>query len=117
MATPDLSKFGPLMTQVGNTLHLWNQVESGMGILFMAASNGTHGYDYDIYRVDVDTGSLERFTTGNEYATALRVSADGRTAVFLKWRTDGHKRPVESDVYLLDLGTRNLKQLTISGLN
>lgn len=83
----------------------------------MAASNGRHGYDYDIYRVDMETGSLERFTTGNGYATALRVSADGKTAVFLKWRSDWHKTPVESYVYLLDLETHDLKQLTITGLN
>jgi len=65
-----------------------NYMPDGKSILFMAASNGKHGYDYDVYRVDLPTGSLDRFTNGNGYATGLKISADGKTAVFLKWRFD-----------------------------
>jgi Tol biopolymer transport system component len=60
----------------------------GKSILFMAASDGKHGYDYDVYRLDLGTGTLERLTNGNGYATDLKVSADGNTAVFLKWHSD-----------------------------
>jgi hypothetical protein len=46
-----------------------------------------------------------RLTNGNSYATDLKVSADGRTAVFLRWRFDWHGTPVKSEVYLLDVQT------------
>ena len=94
-----------------------NYGNDGKHIFFMAASNGRHGYDYDIYGLDLETGGIERFTTGNGYATALKVSADGRTAIFLKWRSDWHSTPVESEVYMLDLKTHNLRPLRITGLN
>jgi Tol biopolymer transport system component len=41
-------------------------------ILFMAASNGKHGFDYDVYRVDLGTSSLERLTKGTVMQPALR---------------------------------------------
>jgi Tol biopolymer transport system component len=85
-------------------------------VLFMAASNGKHGYDYDIYRVTVRTGTLEKLTNGNGYATDLKVSADGRTAAFLKWRKNWSGDLVSSQVYLLDLQSRETKPLNISGL-
>lgn len=85
-------------------------------VVFMAASNGKHGYDYDIYRVTVSTGTLEKLTNGNGYATDLRVSADGRTAAFLKWRKNWSGDLVSSQVYLLDLQSRETKPLNISGL-
>jgi len=85
-------------------------------ILFMAASNGRHGYDYDIYRVALGVGTLERFTNGNGYATELRVSADGRTAAFLKWRKNWIGDVVSNQVYLLNLQTRETRPLNISGI-
>ncbi|MGA7091117.1 MAG: hypothetical protein WBX12_10585 [Candidatus Acidiferrales bacterium] len=85
-------------------------------ILFMAASNGRHGYDYDIYRVALGVGTLERLTNGNGYATELRVSADGRTAAFLKWRKNWIGDVVSNQVYLLDLQSRETKALKISRL-
>jgi Tol biopolymer transport system component len=92
-----------------------NYVPDG-SILFMAASNGKHGYDYDIYRVAVRMGTLERLTNGNGYATDLRVSTDGRTAAFLKWRKNWIGDLVSNQVYLLDLQSRVTKPLNISGL-
>ena len=85
-------------------------------ILFMAASNGRHGYDYDIYRVALGVGTLERLTNGNGYATELRVSADGKTAAFLKWRKNWIGDVVSSQLYLLNVQTRETKSLDISGL-
>ncbi len=38
----------------------------------MAASSGHHGYDYDVYRMDIDTGSVEGLTQGNGFATCLK---------------------------------------------
>jgi Tol biopolymer transport system component len=89
----------------------------GKSILFMAASDGKHGYDYDVYRVDLETGSLERFTNGNGYATDLKVSADGKTAVFLKWQSDRHRTPVKNELYLLDLQSQTLRPVNVSGVN
>jgi Tol biopolymer transport system component len=89
----------------------------GKSILFMAASNGKHGYDYDVYRVDLRTGSLERLTNGNGYATDLKVSADGNTAVFLKWHSDWRSTPDKSELYLLDVQTYKLTPLRITGLD
>lgn len=94
-----------------------NFMPDGKSILFMAASNGKHGYDYDIYRIDLGTKTLERLTNGNGYATNLRVSMDGKTAVFLKWRSDRHATPVTSEPYLLDVESHRLTALQISGLN
>jgi Tol biopolymer transport system component len=94
-----------------------NYMPDGKSILFMAASDGKHGYDYDVYRVDIGTGAVERLTNGNGYATDLRVFADGKTAVFLKWRLDWRKTPVGSDLYLLDLQSRKLTPFKVNGLN
>jgi Tol biopolymer transport system component len=94
-----------------------NFLPDGRSVLFMAASNGKHGYDYDVYRIDLETKSLERLTNGNGYATNLRVSMDGKTAVFLKWRSDRHATPIQSAVYLLDIESRNIAPLNIAGLN
>lgn len=93
-----------------------NFMPDGKSILFMAATNGKRRYDYDIYRVEIQTGSLERLTNGNGYATNLRVSMDGKTAVFLKWRSDRHATPVESEIYVLDIETRKLVPLSVTGL-
>ena len=96
-----------------------NYMPDRKSVLFMAASNGKlwSGYDYDVYRVDIATGVVERITKGNGYATDLHVSADGKTAVFLKWQSDWHGTPVRSELYLLDVPTRKLMPIKITGLN
>lgn len=94
-----------------------NYMPDGKSILFIAASNGKHGYDYDIYRVDLGTGSLERLTNGNGYASDLKVSADGKTAIFLKWRSDWRGTPNKSELYLLDIQSHKLTPFKINGLN
>jgi Tol biopolymer transport system component len=93
-----------------------NYMPDGKSILFMAASEGKNGYDYDVYRLDLGTGAIERLTKGNSYATDLRVFADGKTAVFLKWRSDSHATPVSSELYLLDIQSHNVSPLKVSGL-
>jgi len=96
-----------------------NYMPDGKGILFMAASNGKlwRGFDYDVYRVDIATGALKQLTKGNGYATDLKVSADGRTAVFLKWHSDWQGTPVKSELYLLDVQSRKLTSIKVTGLN
>jgi Tol biopolymer transport system component len=97
-----------------------NYMPDGKSLLFMAASNGKlpwSGFDYDVYRVDIETGAVERLTKGNGYATDLKVSADGKTGAFLKWRSDWHATPVKSELYLLDVQTHKLTPLRVSGLD
>lgn len=97
-------------------LNFPNYMPDGKSILFMAASNGKHGYDYDVYSVDLATGSLDRLTLGNDYATGLKVSANGKTAVFLKWQSDWHGTPVKSEPCLLDVQSHSVTVLKITGL-
>lgn len=102
--------------RLGPNLAFPNFMPDGKSILFMAASSGKHGYDYDVYRMNIDTGSVERLTQGNGFATGLRVSADGKTAVFLKWRLNWRRMPVQSAPYLLDIKTHKLTLLKVKGL-
>jgi Tol biopolymer transport system component len=96
-----------------------NYMPDGKSILFMAASNGKllSGYNYDVYRVNIETGAVERLTEGNGFATDLKVSADGKTAAFLKWRSDWRGTPNKSELFLLDLQTLKLTPLKVTGLN
>lgn len=104
-------------SRLGPTLAWANYMPDGKDILLMAASDGKEGYDYDVYRMDLSTSKFERLTNGNGYATDLRVFANGKTAVFLKWRLDWHRTPVGNELYLLDLQTHKLTPLKVTGLN
>jgi Tol biopolymer transport system component len=68
-------------------------------------------------RLDLRTGAIERLTKGNGYATELKVSADGKTAAFLKWRKNWIGEISDAEIYLLDLESRKLTPLKVSGLN
>jgi Tol biopolymer transport system component len=97
-----------------------NYMPDGKSLLFMAATNGKlpwSGFDYDVYRVNIETGVVERLTMGNGYASDLKVSADGKTAAFLKWRSDWRGTPVKSDLYLLDVQSHKLTPLKVGGLD
>jgi Tol biopolymer transport system component len=110
----------PKEPSLGQLFNCPNYMPDGKSILFLAASNGKSpwsGYDYDVYQMDIATGAVERLTTGDGYATDLKVSADGKIAVFLKWRSDWHGTPNKSELYLLDLQTRKLTPFKITGLN
>jgi Tol biopolymer transport system component len=93
-----------------------NYMPDGKSILFLAASNKTLHYDYDVYRVDIGTGAVERLTEGNGFASDLKVFGDGKMAVFLKWRSNWRGTPVKSELYLLDLQTRKLTSFKVTGL-
>jgi len=109
----------PGESKLGQEFDFPNYLSDGKNIIFMAASNGklAHGYDYDVYRIDIGTGAVEGLTKGNGFATDLKVSADGKTAVFLKWRLNWHGTPVKSEVYLLDVQTHKLTVLKVTGLD
>jgi Tol biopolymer transport system component len=82
-------------------------------ILFMAADKRM---SYDVYRLNPGTGEIEKLTNENGYATGLQVSADGNTAVFLKWRLNWLGDVKGCEVRLLDMRSRTMRSLTITGL-
>lgn len=94
-----------------------NFTPDGSSILFLAASNRLVNYDYDVYRLHLASGAIERLTKGMGYASDLRVFADGKTAVLLKWRSDWQGTAVKSEFYLLDLQTQKLRPLKVTGLD
>ena len=97
---------GPIFADVG-------YVPDGKGIIFQAASNGSPYFNYDIYRVTLPNGEVENLTQGIGYATGVRLSPDGKTALFLK----GNVEQKTNQLYTLDLATRKLLPLKLSGIN
>jgi Tol biopolymer transport system component len=83
-------------------------------ILFMAANKH---WDYDVYRLNPDTGAIEKLTNANGYATDLTVSADGRIAAFFKWRKNWLGDLAGNQIYLLDVQSHKLTPVRVSGLN
>ena len=81
----------------------------------MAATGGKREDHYDVYRLNLETGAIEKLTEGNGNAGGLKLLPDGKTAVFLKWRHDWHWTIVGTDVYLLDLQTHKLTPFMVSG--
>jgi Tol biopolymer transport system component len=81
----------------------------------MAASDGRKAFDYDVYRADLAGNAIEQFTTANGYATGLCVSADGETAVFLKWTSRWGSLPNPSRLYVLDMATKRATALNVTG--
>jgi Tol biopolymer transport system component len=94
-----------------------NYMPDGKSILFIGRSRGKRVYDCDVYRLNLETGSVERLTEGNGYAGGLKLFPDGETAVFLRWHEDSHGTTVGTDLWLLDLQTRKVTPLEVSGLN
>jgi len=80
----------------------------------MAADNHV---SYDVYRMNLDTVAIEKLTNRNGYATELKVSANGKTAAFLKWHHNWMFEVTDPEPYLLDLESHKLTPLRISGLN
>jgi Tol biopolymer transport system component len=87
----------------------------GRSLYFMAASGGNKALDYDVYRSDLVSNAVEKFTTANGYATDLCVSSDGKTAVFLRWTSRWGSFPNLSRLYTLDLATKRLTALNVTG--
>jgi len=84
-------------------------------IYFMAASDGKKGFDNDVYREDLVSNAVEKFTTANGYATDLSVSSDGKTAVFLRWTSRWGSLPNLSRLYTLDMETKRATALNVTG--
>lgn len=87
----------------------------GKSILFNAATNHLAHYDYDIYRMDLQTQKVDRLTTKIGYAYGLQLSRDGKTAIFM--RDSSHWFRGKTEIFLLDIATRKLTVLTITGID
>ncbi len=90
-------------------------VPDGRSIVFLAASQGSKAFDYNVFRFDIATNVLSQLTTNNGYATDLAVSPDGNWAVFLRWTSRWGSLPNLSQMYLLNLNTRAITPLSITG--
>lgn len=115
----NLRKFNPAVksaytTQAGNLIDDVQYAGDGNSVFFMSACDGTDGFDYDVYKTDLKTGLTEQLTTRNGYSTGLRISPDGKSAIFLKWSKNWHSTPIRPILYLLNLQTRDLRKLNIS---
>jgi Tol biopolymer transport system component len=88
----------------------------GRSIYFMAASDGKKGFDYDVYRADLASNAVEKFTAANGYATDLSVSSDGKIAAFLRWTSRWGSLPNLSKLYTLDLTTKRVTALNVTGV-
>ena len=86
-----------------------NYLADGRSILFMTPS-GRLKYDYDVYRLNLTTGATQKLTNRNGYANNLKVSRDGKTAVFLRWHSE------ISRIFLLEVESHKLTPLDVSGL-
>ena len=87
----------------------------GKSILFNAATNDLTHFDYDIYRMDLQTQKVDRLTRKIGYAYGLQLSRDGKTAIFM--RDSSHWFRHKTEIFLLDIATRKLTLFTISGID
>jgi Tol biopolymer transport system component len=87
----------------------------GQSVLFTAAFDRSGKFNYNIYRLDLATKNVEALTSAKGHAGQLQVSRDGQKAVFV--HEDYRQSPDTAAVMVLDLKTRNLTPLNITGLH
>jgi Tol biopolymer transport system component len=88
----------------------------GSDAYFLAPTTvGGEAFDYDVYRLDLANNSIEKLTNSNGYATDLCVSSDDRSAVYLRWTSRWGSLPNISKMYLLNLNTKSLAPLNVTG--
>jgi len=85
----------------------------GKSIFFTAAFNRSGKYNYNIYRFDLGTQSVEPLTTDKGHDGQLAASPDGQRVVFVH---DESQRDTTA-IFLLDLNTHKLTPVTITGIH
>lgn len=88
----------------------------GENILFLAAATEPSGpFDYEVFRMNLQTQEIVKLTNRNGYAYSLRVSSNGKTAAFVRqeWH-DG--QPGNSAIFLLDLASGRVSPFRITGI-
>ena len=90
----------------------------GKSIMFMAASEGAKGYDYDIYLLDVATAKVEKLTNTKSYSSDFTLSNNGQYATYLTWGSSRlNKVPINPSLHILNTQTRLVSNVTITGLS
>ena len=91
--------------------------QDDQGVVFMAATEGRNGYDYDAYRVDLRSRKMQKLTENNGYASDFRLSAGGNKAVFLKWKFSRfQKLPRGFQLQLMDMQSGTVTPINFKGL-
>lgn len=86
-------------------------------VVFMAASEGKDGYDYDAYQGDLQSRKVQNLTKNNGYATDFRPSNRGHKAVFLKWKFSYfQKLPRSFQMQLMDMRSGTVTPVNFKGL-
>lgn len=92
----------------------------GSSIYFFAATQGPQIFDYDVYRLTISTGKTEKLTAENRHASDLELATAANIAAFLKWDLKTTERiknvPDSAHVILLDLASKETKQVPVNGL-
>jgi dipeptidyl aminopeptidase/acylaminoacyl peptidase len=87
------------------------------GVVFMAASEGKDAYNYDAYRVDLQSRKVQKLTENNGYASDFRLSVGGNKAVFLKWKFSRfQKLPRSFQLQLMDMQSGAVTPVNFAGL-
>lgn len=87
----------------------------GRSILFNAATSRSWGpFDYDLYRMDLQSHKIERLTKHIGFAYGLQLSPDGKTAIFMRGTSHwfGHR----TEIFLIDVESRRLTSFRITGI-
>jgi Tol biopolymer transport system component len=86
-------------------------------ILFMAASEGKHGFSYEIYRLDLKSRRVQQLTQNSAYSSDFRLSVRGKKAVFLKWKLSRfQKLPRSFQLELMDMQSGKIIPIDVTGI-
>jgi len=85
----------------------------GENILFLAAT--CEPFDYDVFRMNLQTHEVVKITNRNGFAYSLRVSPDGKIAAFVRQEWHDGQRGY-SAIFLLELGSGMVTPFRITGI-
>jgi Tol biopolymer transport system component len=86
-------------------------------IVFMGATEGSKGYDYDAFRVDVLSRRVQKLTHNRGYASDFRLSVRGNKAVFLRWKLSRFQKLRRGfQLQLMDMQSGTITPISFSGL-
>ena len=94
----------PLHPQIDHTYLAAGQPR----IIFMAASQGEKGFDYDLYSLEIASQGIEKLTATKHYATDFVLSSNGQKAAYIVWMGSSwlNAQPLKPALQILDMQTR-----------
>jgi hypothetical protein len=95
---------GPLQPEIEHMYLVAGQPR----IIFMAASQGEKGFDYDLYRLEIGSQEVEKLTATKHYATDFVLSSNGQKAAYIVWMGSSwlNAQPLKPSLQILDIQTR-----------